>query len=131
MFLSMFFLSILTIFIGFMTSDIYSGYGSPYLSNSIFVLYSNFNCIEPEFLPISIKLLPLIVTFIGFLFSIFIFLIYEKLNESNTYIIYYLNKLGSKFFYPAGFFNQLYNIFFVNFYIFSYNISTKLVDKVY
>jgi len=131
MFISMLFLSFFTIFIGFTTSDIYSGYGNIYLTNSIFVLYSNFNCIEPDFLPVYIKLLPLFVTFLGLIFSIFIFFYLKNINEKNLYFFYYLNKNLNNFFYPAGFFNQLYNIFFIKFFIFSYNVSTKLIDKVF
>lgn len=73
MFISLFCLSIFSIYIGYICSDLYSGFGSPFFMTSIFVLPEHFNVIEIEFLPVSIKLLPLLVTLIGSFLTILFF----------------------------------------------------------
>ena len=118
MFISMFSLSILTIFVGFFFSDLYSGYGSPFFLNSIFILPIHFMQIEQEFLPIYIKLLPLIVSLLGSLLIILFFYLNKYLNK---YLFIYLIKINFflyKFFFPAGFFNYIYNFFFIQFIFF-------------
>ncbi len=129
MFISMFLLSILTIFIGYISSDAYSGYGVSYLSNSIFVIQYNFSHIEPEFLPFYIKLLPLIVSLLGCILTILFFNNFLLLSKTENFYLHFFSNILYKFFYPAGFFNQLYNLFFHQLYNISYTVSTKLIDK--
>jgi NADH-ubiquinone oxidoreductase chain 5 len=53
-------LSILSIFIGYLFSEIFIGIGNYYLNNSIYIQKDHFNNIEMEFLSPIIKLMPLI-----------------------------------------------------------------------
>ena len=53
-------LSVLSIFIGYLFSEIFIGIGNYYLNNSIYIEKNNFNNIEMEFLSPIIKLMPLI-----------------------------------------------------------------------
>lgn len=59
------FLSLGSIFSGFLLKEFFIGGGSIFLGNSVFVLPSNFNLVEAEFLPLSIKLTPLIFSLSG------------------------------------------------------------------
>ena len=56
----LFILSILSIFIGYVFSEIFIGLGSNYLNSSIYIKFEHFNNIEMEFLNPFIKLTPLI-----------------------------------------------------------------------
>jgi NADH-ubiquinone oxidoreductase chain 5 len=56
----LFSLSILSIFIGYLFSEIFIGIGTNYLQNSIFIEFEHYNNIEMEFLSPLIKLMPLI-----------------------------------------------------------------------
>jgi len=55
-------LSILTVFSGFMFKDIFIGKGSTFFKNSIFIHKDNF--LDSDFLPTSIKLIPIILSLI-------------------------------------------------------------------
>src|ERR1043165_7488056 len=57
--ISLFILSILSIFIGYWFSDIFIGIGSIYLNDVIYIRYDHFNSIEAEFLSPLIKNMPL------------------------------------------------------------------------
>jgi len=59
-----------SIFCGFLMKDLFIGVGSIFLGNSIFVLPKNFNLFEAEFLPSTIKLIPLVFSFSGAYFSL-------------------------------------------------------------
>lgn len=59
------FLSLGSIFSGFLIKEIFIGGGSIFLGNSVFILPAHFNLLEAEFLPLSIKLLPLIFSISG------------------------------------------------------------------
>jgi len=56
----LFCLSILSIFIGYLFSEIFVGIGSNYLYNSIYISFEHYNNLEMEFLNPLIKLMPLI-----------------------------------------------------------------------
>lgn len=66
-------LSLGSIFSGFLLKDLFIGGGSIFLGNSLLILPSHFNLIESEFLPISVKLIPLVFSlsgaFLAFLFN--------------------------------------------------------------
>lgn len=57
-----------SIFFGFFIRDLVIGYGTPFFGNSIFLHPIHFTVAEAEFLPLSIKLIPLVFS-IGGLFS--------------------------------------------------------------
>jgi len=121
-------LSIPSIFIGFLFKDMLIGLGTDFWGSSIYVLPENMNLIDSEFIPLKYKLLPLILSFLGF-FSAFIlynffFDILLKLKFSN-FGRYFFN-----FFNRKWFFDKLFNEIFVQkFFKFSFNTSYKLIDK--
>jgi len=73
--ITLFILSILSIFIGYCFSDIFIGIGSVYLNDVIFINYDHFNNIEAEFLSPLIKNIPLILTFLGMFLGYYFFII--------------------------------------------------------
>jgi NADH-quinone oxidoreductase subunit L len=62
-------LSILSIFVGYLFSEIFVGLGNNYINNSIFISFEHYNNIEIEFISPLIKNMPLILTFLGMFLS--------------------------------------------------------------
>ena len=110
--LALFVLSIFSIFIGYLASDLFTGIGSDFFGNSLFILPNNISLIDTEFSinPI-IKLLPLICTIIGAVSS---FVVYTYLPKISIQLIQ--SKLGIQlysFFNSKYYFDVLYNYFFI------------------
>jgi NADH-ubiquinone oxidoreductase chain 5 len=133
--LPMFILSLCSIFMGYLFSDAFSGWGSFFFNNSIMSSPFVFSLINADFLSPSIKQLPLLSTFLGVLIPLAI----VKLFEHNSYyvqrryltyhVLTSLNLWFTAFFYYAGFFNAFYNLVFLNIIKFSYIYNTKILDK--
>lgn len=108
MIVSVFCLAILSIFVGYCSSDFFMGWGSFYWNNSIFLLFDNFLYIESEFIILIYKLLPFVLGIFAFII-VYCFLNYlEKFKK----FYYFLNYLYI-FFYNSWFINYLYNIIFL------------------
>lgn len=110
--LPLFILSILSIFIGYLTKDMFIGFGTNFWGSSIFIKPLNYLMTDIEFLDIKFKLLPLIVTILGILFaySLYRFQIHNyfllKRDSNKLYnIINFLNK--------KWYFDRIYNQFIV------------------
>ena len=108
------FLSIFSIFFGFVFSDLFVGIGTDFFGNSIFIHPNNITLIEAEFsIPLIYKLLPAILSIIGASIAIFEYqqrntsLITETLDNSkflrNIYTF-----LNGKYF-----FDIIYNHYFI------------------
>lgn len=105
--LALFILSMGSLFSGFLSKDLFIGVGSIFLGNSIFIMPSHFYLFEAEFLPISIKLTPVLFSLSGAFLAIF-------LNYSYTYFLVFLKntKFGIfvySFFNQKWFFDKIYN----------------------
>ena len=70
-------LSFGSIFIGYTSKEMMIGLGSNFWSNALFILPKNNVLLESEYIPQTIKLLPLIFTFFRFFFLLF-YLIMKK-----------------------------------------------------
>ena len=69
--LPMAFLSILSIFVGYFTKDLFVGLGTPFWGNSIAFSTSDYDVfLTAEFLPFSIKIIPVFFSFLGTFLSI-------------------------------------------------------------
>jgi NADH-ubiquinone oxidoreductase chain 5 len=75
----LFILSLFSIFVGFLTKDLFIGFGTNFWNNSIFILPNNYFLLDIEFISFFYKILPLILTFFGVLCG---YLIYIKNIES-------------------------------------------------
>ena len=54
-------LAIPSMFIGYLTKDLFIGLGSDFWGNAIFINPANFQLIDAEFLPFLPKILPLLL----------------------------------------------------------------------
>ena len=117
-----------SIFIGYLSKDLFVGSGSNFWNNSIFIQPTHNTMIDSEFLPIIIKLLPVIFSFSG-LFSAFYLYFFQfkflyKLKIS-TYGLYLYNFLNRKWYFDKIYYE------YINQYILKvgYNFSYKMIDK--
>ena len=124
----LFSLSILSIFIGYLFSEIFIGIGTNYLQNSIYIKFEHYNNIEMEFLSPLIKLMPLIWTFLGLYLS-YIFFFKLNLNKKYNRVGFSIKTKLYEFFFYAGFFNFIYNKIYLYFFYLFYEINVKSIEK--
>jgi NADH-ubiquinone oxidoreductase chain 5 len=117
-----------SIFIGYITKDIFIGFGNftfykTIFNNPIF----NLNILS-EFIPIEFKLIPVFSSFLGIILSITIYSFFIK-----YFIIIQKNVIFLKFYYffsKKWYFDVIYNKFLVNFILFlGYKITYQILDK--
>jgi proton-translocating NADH-quinone oxidoreductase chain L len=117
-----------SIFIGYITKDMFVGLGSNFWNNSIYIDPMHNQMIDAEFLSTFVKLLPVILSF-GGLFSAFYlyffkfrFLYNLKISE---YGLYFYNFLNRKWYFDKIYYE------FINQYILKigYNYTYKIIDK--
>jgi NADH-ubiquinone oxidoreductase chain 5 len=99
-------LSIFSCIVGFTTKELFIGFGNNFWGSSVFILPTNHNLLDVEFINITYKLLPLVITFIG---SIIAYVLYCYL----PYFFYSLKKniffqLLYTFFNKKWYFDRLY-----------------------
>jgi NADH-ubiquinone oxidoreductase chain 5 len=133
----MFCLAILSIFVGYLFSDLFLGLGSFIWLDINFIKLNNHTNIEiiADFLSPVIKNLPLFFSICGCIFSYF-FIFYNLNNYLNYYnytysLWYYL----SNFFFNGFFFNYIYDhtlIFLLKkfYYVFSKNLDKGFLDMI-
>ena len=123
-------LAIGSIFVGFLGKDMMIGIGTHFWGNSIFVLPSNSNILESEFIPQIIKILPLGFTMAG-LFIAFI-VNQAEIGKINSYRIK-TSRFGISLYYMLNkrwFFDKVYNDFLAQKALdFGYLVSFKRLDK--
>lgn len=105
--LSLFVLSIITIFIGFISRDVFVGFGTNFWGSSIFILPHNYTLTDVEFIPLYYKLLPLNLSIIGLSFSFFLYLFnlksfYKSKKDIELQTFY-------TFFNKKWYFDRIYN----------------------
>jgi NADH-ubiquinone oxidoreductase chain 5 len=126
--LPLFLLSLLSIFIGFLSKDLFIGFGTNYWGAAIFVAPQNYLLADIEFLEIGYKILPLIVTLLG-AFASFMLYRYQLLDyltiKKSTVFKYFYN-----FFNKKWYFDKLYNTFIGQKVLDSgYNYFYKTIDR--
>ena len=127
--LPLFILSLLTIVLGFMTRDLFIGFGTHFWGTSIFILPQNYTLVDIEFIPLFYKLLPLLISISG---TSFAYLLYSfglksfyRLKMENLRFRALYNFLVKKWY-----FDRLYNEIFVqNILYFSYEFVYKDLDR--
>jgi NADH-ubiquinone oxidoreductase chain 5 len=136
-------LCLASIMVGYFFSEIFSSIATPFWNSALDSQTAI--TLEQEYISPLIKALPVLLSLLG---CALVFFFYEletlrnfnlKLHTSKalaaklsnmTICNYGLNKI-SDFFYQAGYFNQVYNSLFLNFYKISYETFTKSIDKGY
>nr|UXG55774.1 NADH dehydrogenase subunit 5 [Phytophthora cinnamomi] len=117
-----------SIFIGYLSKDMFVGLGSDFWNNSIYINPLNNQMIDAEFLPTFLKLLPVILSFCGLFgafylyFFKFKFLYNLKISE---YGLYFYNFLNRKWYFDKIYYE------FINQYILKigYDVTYKMIDK--
>jgi NADH-ubiquinone oxidoreductase chain 5 len=121
-------LALFSIFFGYLFSDMFTGIGSDFFSNSLFIHPNNISLVETEFsLSVWIKLLPSILSFLGAASALILYhrfpeFIIDLTNNSLGRSIYTL--LNSKYY-----FDVIYNTYVVKSgFKLGYSIS-KQIDR--
>nr|DAD55279.1 TPA_asm: NADH dehydrogenase subunit 5 [Phytophthora agathidicida] len=117
-----------SIFIGYISKDMFVGLGSNFWNNSIYINPLNNQMIDAKFLPTFFKILPVILSFCGLFgafylyFFKFKFLYNLKISE---YGLYFYNFLNRKWYFDKIYYE------FINQYILQigYNVTYKMIDK--
>lgn len=115
-----------SIFLGYISKDLFIGLGTLFWGNSIFT--KNLILIEFEFIPLSFKLLPLIFSLIGIISAYYFYTFYFKILYA--FKLTFLGNYFYNFFNKKWLFDKMYNEYIVqNILIFSYFYSYKIIDK--
>jgi NADH-ubiquinone oxidoreductase chain 5 len=117
-----------SIFIGYLTKDMIIGVGTQFWGSALFTLPSNMNMLEAEFIPHSIKLIPVCFSLLG-AFSAYVF---YMLSSKELYQ-YKSSPMGMKvytFLNRKWFFDKVYHEFVSqNMLSFGYHTSYKAIDR--
>jgi NADH-ubiquinone oxidoreductase chain 5 len=117
-----------SIFVGYLTRDMIIGVGTQFWGSSLFTLPANMNLLEAEFIPHSIKLVPVCFS----LFGAFSAYILYMLSSKELYQ-YKFSSLGRKvytFLNRKWFFDKVYHEFVSqNMLSFGYHTSYKAIDR--
>ena len=110
-------LCIVSIISGFILYDCFYGLGSNFFGTSFFFNSFIFNHSDIEFLNIFVKILPLIITFLGVSFSFFAYLnnISFFLLIKKTILFNFFYKFLLKKWYTDRFANEIFAVSFLNF----------------
>jgi proton-translocating NADH-quinone oxidoreductase chain L len=126
--LPLFILSLFSILIGFLTKELFIGFGTHFWNGAIFILPKNYILIDIEFINIFYKILPLLLTISGVFLAYFIY-------SSNTQYYFEIKKLNkfktlynffNKKWYLDRFYNEFVSQLFLNY---SYQFSYKDIDR--
>jgi NADH-ubiquinone oxidoreductase chain 5 len=126
--LPLFILTFPSIFIGYLSRDLFIGLGTGFWNSAIFVFPTNLNMIDAEFAPQFFKLLPVCLSLTGASLALFLYtfsskdLYLLKTSVIGRKIYTFLNR---KWFFDK-FYNEFINQFFLNF---GYHISYKTIDR--
>ena len=124
----LFILSILSISVGFMTRDLFIGFGTDFWGFSIFVLPQNYVLSDIEFIDLFHKLLPLMISLAGAFLAYFLYSFglefFYQIKKTPTFKIIY-NFLNRKWY-----FDRVYNEFIgQNALNISYHFAYKDMDR--
>ena len=124
----LFILSIFSISIGFLTRDLFIGFGTNFWGMSIFVLPQNYILSDIEFIDLFHKLLPLIISILGASFAYFLYAF--GLEFFYTIKKTVLFKRIYNFLNRKWYFDRLYNEIFGQYALnLSYHFAYKNVDR--
>ena len=124
----LFILSLFSISIGFLTRDLFIGFGTNFWGMSIFVLPQNYVLADIEFIDLFYKLLPLLISIFGASFAYFLYAFglefFYTIKKTLVFKQIY-NFLNRKWY-----FDRLYNEIFGQYALnISYHFAYKNVDR--
>ena len=117
-----------SIFIGYISRDMFVGLGSNFWNNSIYINPFHNQMIDAEFLPTFFKILPVILSFWGLFGAFYLYFFKFKFLYNlkiSKYGLYFYNFLNRKWYFDKIYYE------FINQYILQigYNFTYKMVDK--
>lgn len=126
--LPLFLLCFLSIFIGFLSKDLFIGFGTDFWGSALYINATKYALSDIEFLNLKFKILPLVITLLGAGFS---FLIYKYgtfeyflVKKSSTFNSLY------HFFNKKWYFDRVYNEFVTQSALSSsYHFFYKMIDR--
>lgn len=121
-------LALLSIFFGYLFSDLFVGIGTDFFGNSLYISPNNISIVEAEFsLPLIIKLLPALLSLLGAILALYLYHVHPNFIIGLTN-----NKLGRQiytFLNGKYFFDVIYNHYIIALGLkIGYNIS-KIFDR--
>ena len=124
----LFILSTITVVLGFLTRDLFIGFGTHFWGQSIFVLPQNYVLSDIEFIPLYYKLLPLNISILGTFFSYFLYSFdlstFYSIKKLRNFRVFY-NFLSKKWY-----FDRIYNQIFVQSTLhIGYHYTYKEIDR--
>jgi NADH-ubiquinone oxidoreductase chain 5 len=126
--ISLFFLSIPSVLIGFYAKDMLIGFGSDFWGNAIFTSTESMNRVDAEFITHIYKILPVFLSLLGAISSFLLYLFSSKLLIQLKMSI--SGKKVYNFFNKKWFFDKIYNEYISQaFFTMSYTVTYKIVDR--
>lgn len=112
-------LGFFSIFIGYLTKDLFIGLGTDFFESAIFIKDKNLLFLQSEFIPFYIKNLPLIFSIGGVILYLYI---YNTVNIWSIKLYYFFQK--------KWYLDLIYNKFLVEkTFQLGYNVTYKILDK--
>lgn len=128
MLIPLFILAFGSIFIGYITKDMFIGLGTDFWGNAIFISQNNLNMIDAEFIPVGIKLLPVIFSLLGASLAVLIYTLLP--SQLVKFKLSLVGKTVYGFLSKKWYFDKIYNEYIVKTLLsFGYNISFKALDR--
>jgi len=109
-------LALFSLFLGYLSKDLFIGFGTNYWNSAIFILPFNYSLIDTEFLDLVHKLVPLLLTFLGICLA-------YTLHVNHMQVFYRIK--------TSAFFKTLYNFLNKKWYfdrMYNEIISQKVLD---
>ncbi len=119
-----------SIFVGYLGKDMMIGLGTNFWGNSLYTFPQNTLLLESEYIPQSIKFIPLIFSLLGAIVAYQINLSSSGLRRTYLFKTSALGRNLYTFFNKRWLFDKVYNDFFVRKALdFGYEVSFKTLDK--
>nr|YP_011008415.1 NADH dehydrogenase subunit 5 [Syringoderma abyssicola]WBP70386.1 NADH dehydrogenase subunit 5 [Syringoderma abyssicola] len=121
-------LAIPSIFIGYISRDLFIGLGTGFWGNALFSLPTHLSIIDAEFMPTSMKILPLCLSISGGFLS---FLLHYKYNKNLfSWKISFIGRKLYTFLNRKWLFDKVYNeVINQNLLDFGYHFTYKSIDR--
>jgi proton-translocating NADH-quinone oxidoreductase chain L len=124
----LFILSLGSIFVGYLSRDMIIGLGTDFWANAIFILPKNMILIDSEFIPHSIKILPLIFSLSGAFLAFFLYKFFSK--ELFQFKTTFIGRKLYIFLNRKWFFDKVYNDIFAQTSLsLGYHLTYKTIDR--
>jgi len=120
-YIPLFFLSLGSIFFGYIFKDLIMGYGTSFWDGFFQYYAFSVNCIF-EYLPFYVKLLPLVFSFVGIFLSILVFYFFPSIYSRKLNLITFLSK-------KWGFDNIYQRYITSKILYFGYEYTLRIIDR--